>query len=230
MLRSILYNLISWSVFVVYLLLMYPIVYFSSAETTLRLSYRPLTRWMLFCLKHFAGVGYEIRGKEKVPIGQVIIGCNHQSAWETMVFSLLLDDFAAVVKKELLQKPIAGMFMKRLECIPVDRESPVKAIKTLLKFGKIAYDAGKSILIFPNGTRASADEHVEYKSGVFALYKTLKLPVVPVYVNSGKCWSRNSFRKSPGIITMEFKQPILPGLDKDEFFEQFERNMETERK
>ena len=205
---------------------MYPITFFCSPEMTLKLSYRPVTRWLIFCLKYLAGIDHKITGLENIPSNQVIIGCNHQSAWETFIFSILFDNLAIVVKKELLKKPIAGLYFKRLGCIPVDRESPVKAIKTLLKSGKEAYENGKSILIFPNGTRSSADEHVEYKSGIFALYKTLGIPVIPVHVNSGKYWARNSFKKNPGTINLDFKPPIMPELEKEEFFKTFEKDME----
>ncbi len=207
--------------------MMYPITLFCSPEMTLKLSFRPVTRWLVFCLKHFAGIDHKITGFENIPNGRIIIGCNHQSAWETFIFSILFDNLAIVIKKELLKKPIAGLYFKRLGCIPIDRDSPVKAIKTLLKFGKEASENGKSILIFPNGTRSSVNEHVEYKSGIFALYKSLEIPVVPAHVDSGKHWGRNSFKKIPGTIHLEFKSPIMPGLNKDEFFEKFDKDMEN---
>lgn len=225
MIRSILFNFIFWPIFILYLALFYPIIYFSSEKTTLRLGYIPVTKWLFFCLKHFAKIDYKVLNKEKIPEGQIIIGCNHQSAWETFVFSLLFDNLVSVVKKELLKKPIAGIYMKRLKCIPVDRESPVKAIKTLIKYSKIAYDDGKSILIFPNGTRSSDEEHTEYKSGIYAIYRSLGIPVVPAHVNSGKYWPRNSFKKNPGTIILDFKEPIYPGLSKEEFFKEFEESL-----
>ncbi|MBQ9334925.1 MAG: 1-acyl-sn-glycerol-3-phosphate acyltransferase [Alphaproteobacteria bacterium] len=223
MIRSILFNVIFYTIFILYIAIMYPITYFCSPKMTLKLSYRPVTKWLLVCLKYFAKIDYKITGLDNVPAGQVIIGCNHQSAWETFIFSILFDNLSIVIKKELLDKPIAGLYFRRLGCIPIDRTSPIKAIKTLLKSGKSAYQAGNSILIFPNGTRASANEHTEYKSGIFALYKSLGIPVIPVHVNSGKHWARNSFKKIPGTINLNFKPAIQPGLDKEEFFTQLEK-------
>lgn len=227
MIRSILFNIVFYTIFILYIATMYPITYFCSPEMTLKLSYRPVTRWLLFCLKYIARVDYEISGLENIPAGQFIIGCNHQSAWETFIFSILFDNLAIVIKKELLDKPIAGLYFKRLGCIPIDRSSPIKAIKTLLKSGSEAYKNGKSILIFPNGTRASADEHVEYKSGIYALYKSLNIPVIPAHVNSGEHWARNSFRKIPGTINLDFKCAIQPELSKDEFFAEFEKSIDS---
>jgi 1-acyl-sn-glycerol-3-phosphate acyltransferase len=217
--------MIFWLGFVLHITIAYPIVYFSSPEMVSIIMYRPVTRWLLFCLKYITNIRYEIKNQNKIPNTQVIIGCNHQSTWETFIFSILINNLAIVVKKELLKKPIAGLYFKRLECIPVDRSSPITAIKTIIKFGKIAFEKGKSILIFPNGTRASNEEEGEYKSGIFALYKTLKIPVVPAKLNSGTHWPRNSFIKTPGTITLEFKDPILPGLNKEEFFKEFAKRI-----
>jgi 1-acyl-sn-glycerol-3-phosphate acyltransferase len=192
----------------------------------MRLGYIPVAKWTVFCLKYLAGIDHKVTGLENIPSGQYIVGCNHQSAWETIVFSIILQNFAPVVKQQLMHKPIAGTYIRKLDCIPVDRDSPVKAIKTLLKGATEAFEAGKSILIFPNGTRASADEHVEYKSGIYAIYRKLGIPVIPAHVDSGKHWPRNAFRKIPGTIHLDFKPPIQPGLSKEEFFAEFEKRIE----
>ncbi|MBQ8651138.1 MAG: 1-acyl-sn-glycerol-3-phosphate acyltransferase [Alphaproteobacteria bacterium] len=227
MIRSFIYSIVYWPIFVMILAIMYPITKLSKKGSyPALLTYRLLTKWTLLCQKYIIGIDYKVSGLERVKNNQVIIGCNHQSSWETFIFSILLDNFAMVIKQELLKKPLAGIYFEKLACIPIDRSSPVKAIKTLLKYGKEAYLAGKSIVIFPNGTRASINESTEYKSGIYALYKALNIPVVPATVNSGKFWPRNSFKKSPGIIELRFKEQISPGLSKEEFFEQFSKAQE----
>lgn len=232
MIRSFLFNIIFWPAFGSLLTVMYPIVYFSSQKTAFRLAYRPGSKFLIICLKYIAGIKCEFKNldilKKALEKSPVIIGCNHQSAWETFVFSILFDDISIVVKKELFSVPIAGLYFKKLECIPVDRSTPIQAIKSLLKFGKIAFQKKHSILIFPNGTRESTDEKTEYKSGVFALYKSLEIPVLPAHLNSGKCWPRRSFKKIKGTITLDFKNPIAPGLTKEEFFKTFEERMNQE--
>ena len=153
----------------------------------------------------------------------VIIGCNHQSTWETFIFSLYFDNLAIVIKQELLNIPIAGLYFKKLGCLPIDRSHPIAAIRSLLHYGQQAIDQNQNILIFPNGTRS---ENAEYKSGLFALYKQFDLPVVPIYVNSGKFWARHSFKKLPGKIVVSIKPPILPGLPKNAFWKEFNKEMD----
>jgi 1-acyl-sn-glycerol-3-phosphate acyltransferase len=62
---------------------------------------------------------------------------------------------------------------------------------------------------------------------VAALYTALDLPVVPVALNSGLFWSRRSFMKRPGRITVEFLEPIPPGLDRRTFMAELQRRIET---
>jgi 1-acyl-sn-glycerol-3-phosphate acyltransferase len=142
-----------------------------------------------------------------------------------LIFATLFDELSIVIKKELLQIPVAGLYFRRLGCIPIDRSSGIKAIKSLITFGKRSIDERVSILIFPNGTRSSANEETEFKGGIYAMYKAFSVPVILVKIDSGKCWPRRSFRKYPGIINMEFKPPIAPGLSKEAFMEKIAENL-----
>ena len=64
----------------------------------------------------------------------------------------------------------------------------------------------------------------DYKPGYIALYEGLKVPCVPLALNSGLYWPRRSLRRYPGTIVVEFLEPIPPGLPRAEF----RRRVETE--
>jgi 1-acyl-sn-glycerol-3-phosphate acyltransferase len=208
-----------------YLIVLYPFIRLSRKNFAYNLGYRPTANLLIFSLKTLAKVDYSVENleilREAIAKGPVIIGCNHQSTWETFIFAKLFENLSIVIKKELLDVPVAGLYFKKLNCIAIDRSSPVKAIRDLMKFGKESVDKGLSILIFPNGTRSSEDEESEFKSGIYAMYKYLNVPVIPAHVNSGKYWPRRSFSKNPGTIHLSFNEPIHPGLLKEEFFEKF---------
>ena len=231
MIRYILYPIMFWTIFVLYITILYPVVYFASQKFTTRYVYRVCTKYLLWCFRQIGHINYKLQNEEYLQYIKdntpVIIGCNHQSAWETFIFSLYFDELSIVIKKELLDIPIAGLYFKRLGCIPIDRSKPIIAIKSLLKSSEIAIEQHQNILIFPNGTRSIDDEHTEYKSGVYAMYKHLNVPVVPVHVNSRKYCSKGLFIKLPGTITLELKKPITPGLDKKEFMGVFEERMKS---
>ena len=61
-----------------------------------------------------------------------------------------------------------------------------------------------------------ADATPPLQPGFAGLYRALKLPVVPVAVDSGRLWPRGRFVKRPGIVTMRFLEPIEPGLPRTE--------------
>ena len=229
MLRSFLFNLFFWGGFCIFLLVMSPIAMLLSKSQADRLIYKNLGRLLDFCLKLFCNIDYKVIGREKMRQecgqSQIILGCAHQSAWETIIFPLIFDNICIVAKKELFHLPIIRIYMRKFGCISIDRSSPILAIKSLIANGKKAIEKKHSILIFPNGTRQNPSENTEYKVGLFALYKSLNLPVVPVTLNSGALWSKHSFRKKSGTIVLEFKAKIEPGLNKQEFMQIFESRM-----
>jgi 1-acyl-sn-glycerol-3-phosphate acyltransferase len=87
---------------------------------------------------------------------------------------------------------------------------------------------GRPIIIFPQGTRVASGEKQNYHSGVFAVYRALKVPVVPVALNSGTFWPRKAFIKKPGMITVKVLNYIRPGMDRKEFMKKLEDMIETE--
>src|SRR4029077_17948771 len=77
-----------------------------------------------------------LRGLENLPAGPVILACKHQSTWETMAFTLLFDDIAIVLKRELLFIPIVGWAMARAGNIAVARGDGAAALRGLVRQGK----------------------------------------------------------------------------------------------
>jgi len=184
---------------------------------------RGMDRWnrmVNWLLRNIVGLRYEIRGLEHVPAGPCIIAAKHQSAWETMVFHSLLDDPALVLKKELLRIPLYGTYARKVGMIAIDRAGGSAALRDMLRTARACADAGRPIVIFPEGTRVAPGEHRRLQAGVAALYDRLALPVIPVALNSGRFWGRRAFMKRPGTIVLAFQPPIPPGLPRKAFLEQ----------
>jgi 1-acyl-sn-glycerol-3-phosphate acyltransferase len=157
----------------------------------------------------------------------VIYAAKHQSAWETVVLALLLHTPVFVLKRELLRLPLLGWYFSKAGCIAVDRSAGMRALRKLRDDAVAAASGGRSILIFPQGTRVAPGVEHRYEIGVFALYEATGLPVVPVALNSGHVWGRNSWLKRPGRIDVEFLAPIEPGLSRRDFMERLETAIET---
>ncbi len=181
-------------------------------------------------LRHICSLTHREQGLEhKHADGPVIYACNHQSSWETLVLTKIIPDLAVVLKEALYGYPILGWYLKRSPMVAVDRDAGSKAMKQLLSGAKVALEDGRSILIFPEGTRQSLDAKEPYNRGIALLYKHLKLPVVPMAMNSGLYWSKSGFNKRAGEITVSYLPAIPPGLSTDEFMERLETEIRTEQ-
>jgi 1-acyl-sn-glycerol-3-phosphate acyltransferase len=99
-------------------------------------------------------------------------------------------------------------------------------MRYMLGRAKAAKELGRPIIIFPEGTRAALDAEPDYQPGVAGLYKQLKLPVVPMALNSGLYWGRRQAIKKPGKIIVEFLPPIEAGLDRRAFMQALETAVE----
>ncbi|HEX6103535.1 MAG TPA: lysophospholipid acyltransferase family protein [Alphaproteobacteria bacterium] len=183
-------------------------------------------RGTIWLLERLIGLTHRILGRERLPAEPVIAALKHQSSWDTMICTLLFKEPAFVLKRELTWIPFFGWFLLRGEMIPVDRAAGGAALRRLLRRAKQAAADGRSVLIYPEGTRTVPGTRRPYQPGVAALYEHLRLPVVPVALNSGLFWGRRSFLKRPGTITMEILEPIAPGLERRSFLEELERRLE----
>lgn len=173
--------------------------------------------FIIWWLRLTCRLTHRVVGLENLPQGPIIIACKHQSSWETLAFTRLFPDTAIVLKRELLFIPIVGWAMARAGNIAVARGDGAQALRGLVRQAKATIAEGRSILIFPEGTRVAVGVEKPYQVGAAALYRQLGVPVVPVALNSGLFWGRRKFVKRPGLITVEVLQPIPPGLPRKEF-------------
>ena len=104
----------------------------------------------------------------------------------------------------------------------ITRNKGSNNLRKIISKTKKALLKGRSVLIFPHGTRTLPNSINKIQSGIVILYKHLNAKVVPVKLNSGKFWGRNSFLKYPGKITVNFLKPIDPGLNPGEFRKKLE--------
>lgn len=178
-------------------------------------------------LRAVAGLGHRIEGVENIAAGPVIYASKHQSAWDTMIFPCILKNPIVVLKKELRSIPFYGWYLSKYGSISIDRKAGAKALRSMVEDARAAMDEGRPIVVFPEGTRTAPGERAKYQSGVAALYRELGVPVVPVALNSGLFWSRRSYLRKPGTIVLRFLPAIPPGLDRKDFMERLEAEIES---
>ena len=181
----------------------------------------------LVLLRVVAGIDCEIRGREKIPKGPLIVASKHQSAWETFALLPLLDNPVFILKRELQWIPIFGWLTIKGRMVPVDRGGGSQALSAMIERARIELAANRQLIIFPEGTRRPAGAEPRYKVGVAHLYVAEGVPCVPIALNSGLFWPRRSLRRFPGTVVAEILDPIPPGLEKDAFFARLQNELET---
>ncbi len=184
--------------------------------------------WLLRCL---VGIRVRVTGTEHLPRGgPAIIAAKHQSAFDTIVWLLLLDRPVYVLKSELLRLPGWGWVAAHCGHVAVDRRAGAAALRRMVREAATALGAGAQVVIFPEGTRTAPGERVPYQPGVAALSAAAgpEVPVVPAATDSGRFWGRRAFRKRPGTLTVAVLPPLPPGLPRAELMARLETAIEAE--
>jgi 1-acyl-sn-glycerol-3-phosphate acyltransferase len=193
-------------------------------------TYRWCVAWarvMLWLMRVVCRLDLRVQGRAHMAKGPAIYALKHQSAWETIAFLAIAPPVAGVLKRELLAIPVYGWYMRRLGMVPIDRKAGGSAIRDMLRRAKSETGGGRSIMIMPEGTRLPPGRAGRYHPGVAALYSVLGLPVVPVALNSGLFWGRRSLLLRPGTVTLEFQEPIAPGMARKQFMALLQERIET---
>jgi 1-acyl-sn-glycerol-3-phosphate acyltransferase len=225
-LRSAVFNVLFFAVTVVMLLLVLPFLTVPTTRIALWVA-RTWSRCVFFLLRWVVGLRWELRGPRELLRPGILVASKHQSAWDTIVFFLLFDRPTYVMKQELMRIPVYGWLSHRQGHIAVDRKAGAIAIRQMLRAAQAAFASGRAIVIFPQGTRVAPGSHLPYQPGIVGLYSALKVPVVPVALNSGLFWGRRSFVKRPGTIVIEILPEIPPGRDRTLFLQELEATIES---
>lgn len=225
-LRSLLFNIAFhvWTAFLCFALLWMLLLPRRKATSVIR--------WYLGTVdgleRLLLGLRYTVAGYENVPeSGAFIIAAKHQSAWETMKLHLIFADPAVILKRELMRIPIWGWYARKAGMIPIDRGSPTVALRSMVRNAAQAVADKRPLVIFPQGTRTAPGARKPYRAGVSALYERYDLPVLPVALNSGLFWPRNSFLKRSGTIRVDILPLIPPGLPRAEMMARLESDLEA---
>ena len=164
----------------------------------------------LFWLKLTCGLSYEVEGLENIPKTGFIVMSNHSSTWETFVLQSFLPPLVWVVKRELLFLPFFGWGLRAMNAIALKRGTGRQAIKQLIEEGSARMKEGRTVMIFPEGTRVPPGEKRPYKAGGAILAEQTQFPILPIAHNAGNFWPRHSWIKWPGQIKVVIGPIIDP--------------------
>jgi 1-acyl-sn-glycerol-3-phosphate acyltransferase len=228
--RSLIFNIFLYAGLILIFILAIPTLILPSKFTIFfgRLS----AKYLVFILKIILNTKVKFHGVENLKkVDNFFVASAHQSMFETFALQIPLDGPIFILKKELLNIPLFGWYLRKIGSIAIVRDTTTR--ENLNFFDKVRERIEKSkrpLLIFPQGTRVKLDEQPPFKKGVGRIYKALNLPCVPVALNTGKVWPKNSFLKYPGDIHISFLEPIMSGKNNEEFVKDIENKIYTEIK
>ena len=222
-LRSLFFNIFLFGGIAVACIIAFPLLFLKDKHMIC--AGRILSRYIGFLLKIFIDVKIDFKGTENLrKFDKYFVASAHQSMFETFALQTVISGPVFILKKELMKIPFFGWCLKKIGAVAIVRDTATK--ENLNFFDKILDQINKSkrpLLIFPQGTRVPYKERPDFKKGVAKIYEVLKLPCVPVALNTGKIWPKNSFNKYPGKITISFLSPIEPGLNKEQFLKKLQQ-------
>ncbi len=167
--------------------------------------------WAKILLK-IAHVPVLVEGLEHLAPGQAYVyAANHRSQFDIFVLKAIIPgEFGWVAKKSLFQIPIFGHALAILGNISIDRENLKEAIKSLNQAAALV-QGGLSLIIFPEGTRATSRELLPFKKGVFIMASKAGQPIVPIAINGTLAIQpRGTISVRPGPIQVIFCPPVYP--------------------
>lgn len=186
-------------------------------------------RLVIWGARVICGVRYRVTGMEHLPTAAegtraVLLASKHQSTWETFAYPVLMPHpLCYVFKKELLLIPFFGWAIGKLDMIHIDRSKRAEAWGRVAEQGKRFAAQGNWVIMFPEGTRSPRGQQGQYKQGASRLAIETGTPIVPIAVNSARCWPRKSFLLRPGLIDIVIGRPIpVEGRRPDELMQQVE--------
>jgi 1-acyl-sn-glycerol-3-phosphate acyltransferase len=172
-------------------------------------------------LVDMAGVDFKVSGKEKVPTDRAVIYTpNHAGAFDIPAITLNAPAPPMfMAKKELAKLPLVKNWMEVLDCVFVDRSNKSSAHSSLQDaIEKVK--TGRSLVVFPEGTRSKTGELGEFRGGAMKIAMETGATIVPVLIEGSRERLEETGNVTAGTVYVTFLDPIeTKGLTKEEFFE-----------
>lgn len=169
--------------------------------------------WWLGFLRWLWRVEVIVEGLEHIEAGKTyVLVANHRSHLDAVAcFRALCGKlrFAFIVKRSLALIPIWGWFIWLNDYVPIDRERGGRANRDQLSTAVTYLQRGRSVLIFPEGTRAADHRFRPLKKGAAQLALRAGVPLLPVVISgTGRLWPRDSLYVRSGKVRIDVRPPI----------------------
>jgi 1-acyl-sn-glycerol-3-phosphate acyltransferase len=157
-------------------------------------------------------VKWRVKGSENIPNYPAIYIGNHTSLLDIpILFAAINQPLFYVAKMELKRVPFLGFYMQAMGMIFIDRSNRELAMASL-RTAITDIEKGKSIVVFPEGTRSKSGELQPFRRGAFVIASEGRIPIVPIVIHGGgRALKSGSFSIRPSSVLVE----ILPVVGAD---------------
>ncbi|HEX7100569.1 MAG TPA: lysophospholipid acyltransferase family protein [Acidimicrobiia bacterium] len=165
-----------------------------------------------------SGTRLRVIGADNVDTSRsYVVVANHESTFDIMACFLALPvPIRFLAKKELFRIPLLAQAMKAIGIVEVDRQARIPIHDQLNVQAKELIAAGRSVIIYPEGTRTRTGVLGPFKKGAFTIALGMGLPILPVAIEgSFEAWRPGTFLIRGGEITVKIEPPIeTDGLER----------------
>ncbi|NTW11590.1 MAG: 1-acyl-sn-glycerol-3-phosphate acyltransferase [Chlorobiaceae bacterium] len=179
-------------------------------------SFHRLAAWWGRLSIRLFGISVEVIGKENYDSSKnYLVLSNHAGMADIpLLFGCMALNLRFVAKEELGRIPIFGWAMKQAGYILIKRGQNREALKSLLAASEVLR-SGRSVHIFPEGTRSATGELLPFKRGAFLVAQKGGVPVLPVtIIGSNLITPKKSLKINGGKITLVISPPLQPAAFK----------------
>lgn len=158
------------------------------------------------------GVRVKVEGLENIPKGGAWITPNHTSNLDSVYLAIALGGKTQIVpvgKQSLADQRMVGAYLKGVDGMFLDTNSPRQALTLLTGAAQYAKTRNRSVVVFPEGTRSFTTELLDFKNGTFKFPQKYFLPIVPITI-TGTLQAKKFFKFKSSIVTVTIHEPIKP--------------------
>lgn len=178
--------------------------------------YKVVNDWAKYTMKTI-GVNVQTEGLENIPEGNCLFVANHQSYVDIpLILSQIDKPIGFIAKKQLNKVPFMSFWMKKINCVFLNRESVREAVESINE-GVNNLESRCSMMIFPEGTRSRGDKLGEFKKGSMKLAIKSSVPIVPLTIcGSYKAYEQNNTFTAANVKLKVGKPIYTNNLSKEE--------------
>jgi 1-acyl-sn-glycerol-3-phosphate acyltransferase len=158
------------------------------------------------------GIDVKIEGEENYQPGKTyMVVSNHAGMADIpLILGSMKLNLRFVAKEELGKVPVFGHALRSGGYVFIKRGQNREALQSMLKAAETLRQ-GRSIHIFPEGTRSKTGDILPFKRGAFIIAEKAKVPVLPVtIVGSNLITPKKSLKINHGTVRMIIGKPIEP--------------------